>query len=37
MASALNMAFFETSAAQNTGVEDVFRHVAEQFHKKYVD
>jgi transport family protein 27 len=35
LASSLGMGFFETSAASNMGVEDVFRFIAEQFHKKY--
>ncbi len=34
LASSLGMGFFETSAASNIGVEDVFRYIAEQFHKK---
>ncbi len=34
LASSLGMGFFETSASSNLGVEDVFRYIAEQFHKK---
>lgn len=36
LAASLNAAgFYEVSAAMNKGVEDVFRGVAEQFHKRY--
>lgn len=37
LADSLGMAYFETSAANNTNVEAPFRHIAEEFYKRYED
>eukprot|EP01034_Spumella_vulgaris_P022997 gene22997-29183_t len=35
MAGSIGVPYFETSAANNLGVEDTFRYFAEEFHKRY--
>lgn len=35
MAQTLNLPYFETSAANNLGVEDTFKFFAEEFYKRY--